>query len=188
MTDVAQRNRYSTIAILLHWATFALLFLVIKIGWSLEELKDAQKLAAMQLHKSLGMTILLLTILRIVWRRMNPPPPLPATMSARDIKLSKAIHHSFYFLLIFIPFLGAVIIGTSSYRFPTHFWGLFEVPTLPLGGYSFSKPLHKAAEFAHSKLAWVGILLMLLHAAAALKHQFVDKDGVLGRMLPFLKH
>ncbi len=187
MSESTARARYTSVAIILHWVIFIMLFMVVKVGWDMGELKDAEKLAAVQLHKNLGMSIFLLSVLRLVWRMMNPPPPLPSTMSERDKKISDFVHKTFYFLIIFIPILGFLIIGTSSYNFPTHFWGLFEVPRLPLGGYEFSKPLHEAAEFAHSKLVWVGIILMVLHAGAALKHQFIDKDGVLGRMLPFLK-
>lgn len=182
------KARYSTIAMILHWAIFALLFIAVKIGWSMEDLKGPAKLAAMQLHKSVGLTILLLSVFRLVWRHIAKPPELPANMSARDILISKLTHIGFYALMIGIPLLGWVLISTSSYRFPTHFWGTFEWPVISaIQGKEFSKPLHEAAEFGHSKLVWVGIVLLVLHAAAALKHQFIDKDNLLARMIPFIK-
>jgi cytochrome b561 len=183
----ANSTRYNSVAIILHWLIFATLFANVASGWATEDLPKEQAIALMQTHKSLGITILLLSIFRLVWRHINPPPAPPLGMNAREILIMKLTHIAFYGLMIGIPLLGWVIISTSSYKFPTHFWGTFEVPLLPLGGMDFTKPLHKLAEFGHSKLVWLGIILMVLHAGAALKHQFIDKDGVLGRMLPFLK-
>ncbi|KAF0183892.1 MAG: YceI/cytochrome b561 periplasmic protein [Hyphomonadaceae bacterium] len=187
MTTATNQNRYSLVAIGFHWLIFGLLVWQVAIGWSMEDLKGAAKIAPMQLHKSMGFTILLLSIARLGWRIKNLGPPPPPNMKDWELKLLKITHLAFYALLIGIPFLGWVLISTSSYRFPTLFWGMFEWPTLPLQDLNFTKPLHEAAEFGHSKFVWLGILLMILHVAAAIKHQFIDKDGVLARMLPFLK-
>lgn len=186
MNNKAQ-SRYSTIAIILHWAIFALLAITVAIGWRMEDLDKAARLQAMQFHKSFGLTILLLSFFRLAWRHISPPPAPPASMSKRDLTIMKLTHIAFYGLMIGIPLLGWLLISTSSYKFPTMVWGLFEWPRLPLADQSFSKPLHEVSEFFHSKLVWLGIILMVLHAAAAIKHQFIDKDGVLARMLPFLK-
>lgn len=186
MTSKAQSN-YSTVAILLHWTIFALLAITVAIGWRMEDLDKAARFEAMQFHKSFGLTILFLSGFRLFWRYLNPPPAPPQNMSKRDLIIMKLTHFAFYGLMLGIPLLGWIIISTSSYKVPTMFWGIFEWPRLPLTEYEFTKPLHKASEFAHSKLVWVGIVLMVLHAAAAIKHQYIDKDGVLARMLPFLK-
>ncbi len=180
-------KRYNAGAMLLHWAIFVLLVITVAIGWRAEDLDKAARLQAMQFHKSFGLTILLLSIFRLVWRHINPPPPLPNNMSARATLIMKLTHIAFYALMLGIPLLGWLLISTSSYKFPTMFWGVFQWPVLPLSELSFSKQLHEIAEFLHSKFVWLGIILMLLHVAAALKHQFVDKDGLLGRMIPFIK-
>lgn len=183
----SEAKRYNAVAILLHWAIFVLLVITVRIGWSAEDLDKAARLQAMQFHKSFGLTILLLSVFRLVWRHINPPPAPPANMSARDLLIMKLTHIAFYGLMLGIPLLGWLLISTSGYKFPTMFWGMFEWPVLPLSEQSFSKPLHEVAEFLHSKFVWLGIVLMVLHVAAALKHQFVDKDGILGRMIPFIK-
>ena len=105
MSENTQQARYSAVAIILHWAIFILLVLAVKVGWSMEDLKDAEKLAAGQLHKNFGMTILLLSVLRLFWRKMKPPPALPASMSERSVNVTHAVHHTFCFLLIFFSFL-----------------------------------------------------------------------------------
>lgn len=182
-----EAKRYNAIAILLHWVIFVLLVVTVAIGWRAEDLDKAARLQAMQFHKSFGLTILLLSVFRLVWRHINPPPAPPSNMSARDLLIMKLTHIAFYGLMIGIPLLGWLLISTSSYKFPTMFWGLFEWPAFPLSELGFSKALHEIAEFLHSKFVWLGIVLMVLHVAAALKHQFVDKDGILGRMIPFIK-
>lgn len=187
MTKSANISRYSMVAIVFHWLIFGLLVWQVATGWGMEDLKGAEKIAPMQLHKSMGFTILLLSIARLAWRIKKPGPPPPTGMKKHELMLLKLTHMGFYALMIGIPFLGWVIISTSSYRFPTLFWGTFEWPRLPLQDLAITKSLHEAAEIGHSKLVWLGILLMILHVAAAIKHQFIDKDGVLARMLPFLK-
>ncbi len=181
------QKHYTFVAILLHWTLFFLLGFAVWLGWSTDDLKGQELFERMQLHKSVGITILFLSVFRLFWRKVKTPPSPPEGMSVRDLKIMKATHIAFYILMIGIPLLGWVIISTSSYKIPTMVWGAFEWPLLPLGDLSFRKPLHVVAEFFHSKLVWVGIILMVLHAAAAIKHQYIDKDGVLSRMLPFLK-
>lgn len=180
-------QKYNIVSMILHWLIFGLLVWNIAIGWGLEDMDKAAKLAAIQTHKSLGFTILLLVIFRLAWRHIAKPPALPSTMSARDVKIAGLTHMAVYAIMLGVPLLGWFMISTSSYKFPTMFWGMFQWPLLPLSGQSFSKPLHEITEFAHGKLVWVGIILVILHVAAAIKHQIIDKDGVLGRMIPFIK-
>ena len=180
MTEV-QVKRYNFVAMLLHWAIFLLLVYAIYLGWSTESLPKEKVREVMQIHKSVGLTILLLSLFRLAWRIMNPPPALPP-MSRRDQIIMAATHHTLYALMIGIPLIGWVMISSSSFKFPTKFWGTFEIPLLPLTG---METVHHVTEFLHSKLVWVGIVLVALHFAAALKHQFVDKDNLIKRMLPF---
>lgn len=182
-----ENQKYNIVSIILHWLIAALLVWNIAIGWGLEDLSKEEVIKAIQMHKSLGFTILFLVFLRLAWRHIAKPPALPDAMSARDVKIAKLTHLALYAIMLGVPLLGWVMISSSSYKFPTMFWGAFQIPLMPLSGLSFSKPLHEISEFAHSKLVWVGILLVVLHIAAAIKHQIVDKDGLLGRMIPFIK-
>ena len=182
------QTRYTTVAIVLHWTIAVLLVLQIIGGWVAEDvLKGAAKFQAFQIHKSMGLTILLLTFARLAWRLGHKPPPPPAGMPDWQKAAASAVHVGFYVLLIAIPLSGLVLISSSSYVVKTMWWGLVQVPELPLRGLENSKAIHDAAGNAHSLLVWGTIVLWALHVGAALKHQFVDRDGVLGRMLPFLK-
>lgn len=131
------------------------------------------------MHVSLGITILVLSVVRLVWRLKNPPPALPNTMKPWEVTVSHITHWAFYVLMIGMPLTGMMDISRAALRnvdlLQASTFGLFNVPTLPnllgLGG-------------AHSLGAFAGKILVILHVGAALKHQFWDKDGLLRRMLP----
>jgi cytochrome b561 len=184
---MAAANRYTTVAIALHWLIAAAIVLQILGGWRMEDLEGAEKFEAFQVHKSAGITILLLSLVRLGWRLANPPPPLPDGMKPWEIMAAKLTHVGFYALMIGIPIGGWIIISTSPYSVTTMVWGLFEWPKLPLGDLPFKKALNEIAKSGHSAAAWATIGLLGLHVGAVLKHAFVNKDDVPGRMLPFLR-
>jgi cytochrome b561 len=197
----ARGQRYTAIAIVLHWAIAVAVAGMIPLGWWMGEALEspntqAQAIAAFQLHKSLGLTILALSLVRLAWRFMNPAPPLPAAMKPWERLLAAGVHWAFYAIIIVLPLSGWLYVSTAwsihdqrSLDVPTLYFGLFHVPHL--FGLAGLDPSARAAfagifEFIHSKLAWGVIGLAALHAAAALKHQLVDQDGVLARMVPGL--
>jgi cytochrome b561 len=182
----AQRTTYTKVAIALHWVIAAAILLQILGGWQMEDMKGAEKFAAFQTHKSLGLTILMLSVARLLWRIANPPPALPVGMKTWEIAAAKFTHVAFYFLMIGIPIGGWVIISTSPYNIATHWWGLFEWPRLPLGDLPFRKALNGLAKSGHSAAAWGVVALLVLHVGAVLKHMFVNNDDVASRMIPFL--
>lgn len=175
-------KRYNSVAMILHWLIFILLAIEVYIGWTHDSLPKDQIGAAMGMHKSIGLSVLILSLFRLAWRVMNPPPPYPASMSRRDKIIMTATHHTFYLLMIGIPLAGWIM--TSVGTRPLVFFGLFDFPKLPLSG---MKDIGQAAGFAHGKLVWLGIILLILHVAAAIKHQLVDKDNIMARMIPFIK-
>lgn len=197
----ATAQRYTAVAIVLHWAIAIAILLMIPLGWwmgdALEEPEtQAQAIAAFQLHKSVGLTVLALSLVRLGWRIVNPAPPLPEGMKAWERTAATATHWAFYVVMLALPFTGWLYVSTGwsvhddrPLEVPTVYFGLFQVPHL--FGLSDLADNARASlagvlEFGHSKLAWGAIALTVLHVAAALKHQLVDRDGVLGRMVPGL--
>ncbi|MBO9519807.1 MAG: cytochrome b/b6 domain-containing protein [Porphyrobacter sp.] len=175
INSASAQQRYSTVAILLHWAIALALAFQLALGFAMP--KDERGFALYQLHKSVGITILLLTLARLAWRLTHRPPP--AVERGFNGFLAKAVHVLLYVFMIGAPLTGWVIVSTSRIQVPTMFWGVIPWPHLPV-----SKALHDLAEESHELLAWTGIALFLLHVVGALRHQFLIKDGLLKRMGP----
>jgi cytochrome b561 len=178
--------RYSAAAIVLHW-TIALLILVqIALGWTMNEwLPDHSPRQAFVegVHISLGLTILLLVLVRIGLRLVRRPPPLPLGMPAWERALATASHLLFYILLLILPLTGWALVSLSAH--PISFWGL-PWPHLPGVGALLGSPAPKAVRHQLSHihvyiLIWIVLLNLALHVAGALKHQF-DGRPVLWRM------
>jgi cytochrome b561 len=181
-----QRSTYTKVAIALHWIIAGAIVLQILGGWQMEDLKGVEKFAAFQTHKSLGLTILILSVARLLWRIANPPPALPEGMKAWEVFAAKFTHVAFYFLMIGIPIGGWIIISTAPYNIATNWWGLFEWPRLPLADLPFRKALNEVAKTGHGAAAWGVIGLLVLHVGAVLKHMFINGDNAASRMIPFL--
>ncbi|MGO7133584.1 YceI family protein [Rhizobium leguminosarum] len=190
-------RRYSSVAIILHWTTALLVISMIPMGWWMVRAIDkpgTQQLAyqLFQVHKSIGFAILALTLLRVVWRLTHPITALPAGMKGWERLLARITHIFFYGLLLAIPLTGWAYvsagwaIGTDRpLMVATSWFGLFTIPHLP--GLEGMRMLAFGAMGAHAYMAYGGTLLIGLHVAAALKHHFIDRDGVLAQMLPFLR-
>ena len=175
-------SRYTVVAIALHWAIAALIIFMIWLGWNMEENETRY-----QLHKSIGITILLLSVIRVAWRMLNPPPALPSGMKPLEVKASHYVHVGLYVLMILMPLLGWALVSTSELRVPTVLFGTVSWPELPfLSGLRGNKLAHGVIETLHSKGAWVIIGLLVLHVGGALKHEFSPEEGVLKRMIPGL--
>lgn len=179
-------NRYNSIAMTLHWLMAFFIVALLVIGKIMVDLPntDPDKFTLYQSHKSVGLMILVLTVLRILWRVMHTSPSLPADMPRWEQIAAKATQGILYLMMVAIPLTGWAIASTSSSGIPTMWFGLFEVPMLPLGN---AEDTHELAEEAHELLGNITILLLLLHVAAALKHHFWDRNDVLKSMTPFLR-
>ncbi len=181
-------TRYSRTAALLHWAIAGLVLANIAIGLRMTGLKGMAQFTQFQLHKSLGITILLLTLIRIVWRVMNRPPPLATTLTPFERKAASGVHVLFYLALVGLPLTGWALVSASRYNIPTVLFGKIPWPHIgPVHAASTASRvrIEGAAGNIHEILAWAMISLAAVHIAAALKHQFFDRDRTLSRMLPF---
>jgi cytochrome b561/polyisoprenoid-binding protein YceI len=173
------KTRYSTVAILLHWAIAAALLFQIVLGSAMEGPRDATRFSIFQLHKSVGIAILLLTLVRIGWRIANPPPPLSKTLKPWEQTLARSTHRAFYALLLALPLSGWLIVSTSKISVPTRLFGVIGWPHIPVPD-AFRRSVHEASELGHQ-------VLVALHVAGALKHHFLDSDDELDRMIPGVK-
>lgn len=177
--------RYSTVAIILHWLIGALLIFEIALGHNMEDARGPAKFAVFQLHKSIGITILLLVVLRLLWRFMRRPPAVSA--KGWEKALAHIVHGLFYLLLFALPITGWVVISTGRIVVPTLLYGAVPWPDVP--GFSgmaaaAREGWHDAAAFIHVNLANVMLLLFALHVLGALKHHFVDRDADIAKMAP----
>ena len=183
-------TRYGTIAVTLHWLIALAVIGMLIMGKYMADLArdDPSRFDLIQLHKSIGITILVFSVLRLVWRLMNKVPPLPAHMPAWERFAAHASHVLLYVLIIAIPLSGWALASSSPLGIPTIWFGTFEVPYLPgLQGFADQHAAEGAFRGAHELLGDLMIALLIIHTGAALKHHFWDRDSVLIRMLPFTK-
>ena len=176
---------YTRVAIALHWAIAALLAFEVALGLNMEDAEGSAKFTVFQLHKSVGITILLLVLLRIVWRFRRRPPPLSASGWERG--LARVVHGAFYLLLFALPISGWIVVSTSKFVVPTLLYGTIpwpHVPGLSTLAAGAKQAWNHTAEFVHVNLVTVLYGLVALHIAGALKHHFIDRDGDMARMVP----
>lgn len=182
------QDRYRTPAIVLHWLIAAAILFQMQLPWRFHDLKTPEAFALIQLHKSVGITILALSLARLGWRLTNPPPPEPATLAVWELWLSKIVHIGLYVLMIGMPITGWIMVSTSKTGIPTVLYGLIPWPhvpglaQLPAAGKAL---WNGAAHETHETLGWGFYILIGLHVAGALKHQLFSRDEpVLHRMAP----
>lgn len=178
-------TRYSTVAIILHWLIGALLILEIGLGHNMEGAEGPAKFAVFQLHKSIGITILLLVAVRLLWRFMRHPPAVSA--KGWEKALAYVVHGLFYVLLFALPITGWIVISSGRIVVPTLLYGTVPWPDAPgfIGMAAAAKEgWHDAAAFIHVNLANVMLALFALHVLGALKHHFLDRDADIAKMAP----
>lgn len=174
-------QRYNWSAISLHWLIALLLAFQIALGWTLEGAGTPALFARFQLHKSIGILILVLSLARLAIRftvRRPAPSPGPAWAHA----LAGLVHALFYVVMIAGPITGWILVSTAKIKVPTLLFGVIPLPHLPLG-----ESMNGPATAAHSLLAWLAIALFALHVAGALRHQWLLGKPELQRMIPFAK-
>lgn len=170
--------RYSLGAILLHWLIAAALAFQIVFAESLDGPRGPDLFARFQLHKSVGITILLLSMLRLGWRSIaRRPAPVPGPKWA--MTLSSIVHAGFYVVMIGAPLTGWIVVSSSTIRVDTLLFGAIPWPHLPVPAW-----LGEPSETIHEVLPKVGVGLFFLHVAGALRHQYLLGTPILARMLP----
>lgn len=176
-------QRYTLPAIFLHWLLAVGLIGLLIFGWYMVELPfSPTKLKYFNWHKWAGMTILALCVLRLVWRITHRPPALPAKMAAAMPRWQHVAHHGVHHLM-YVLFLAVPLLGwaySSAAGFPVVWFGVWQLPDLVTA----NSELAEAIKPWHMITAYTLAALIVLHIAAALKHQFIDRDGLLRRMLP----
>ncbi len=176
-TPPSAAARYTWPAVLLHWLLAVMIIITFSAGIYMSDLPlSPTRLRLYNWHKWAGMTILALSALRLLWRLAHKPPPDPPGMPAWQAKLAHAGHAALYVLFFAVPLVGWAY--SSSAGFPIVWFGVLQLPDFMPVDKAFAetiKPLH----------GWLAKLLGLLvlgHIGAALKHQFIDRDGLIGRM------
>ena len=176
-------TRYDPVAVSLHWTIAVLILCMLPLGFFMGDLPISIRFDAYAVHKSIGITILALSLFRLIWRFLNPPPLLPTGMSALEVFLAKAAHWGLYFLMIAMPLTGWLMVSASK-KYPTVYFWMGEVPFIPMPVGLDGKATSHLFGGYHYWLAYGAIALITLHVVAALKHHFVNRDAVLRRMLP----
>ena len=173
-------SHWGSLAKFFHWAVVLLLLVQATVGLVMVELpRKPSIISVYTFHKSLGLTILLLAVLRLAWRAFDRRPEEPATMPHWQTLAARSGHVLLYGLLFAVPLSGWLFDSISGLR-KLVWWGVIEMPKLAAP----DKALKPLAEAAHEWLFWILVLVAAGHAAAALFHHFHDRDEVLRRMLP----
>jgi cytochrome b561 len=191
-------SRYTKTAIVLHWLIAIFIALMFVLGWFMAELpKEAPKQLAydifdlgvytwqlaeeasprtfyFNLHKSLGLTVLSLIVLRILWRITHTPPAALSSYKAIEKKVATATHHSLYLLMLAVPVTGLIMAINSKYG--VKWFGMDVIAGLD------NKPMREFFECTHEFVGIVLLVLIGIHLLGALKHKFIDKDDTMSRM------
>src|SRR5688500_5898118 len=174
------KTSWGSLSKTLHW----LVVLLIVTQWLLAERADSlplgmAKLETLAWHKSLGLTVLMLAVLRLAWRLMNPVPDLTAETRPWERQLARLSHLLLYGLIFALPLSGWLM--SSAKNYPVSWFKLFQFPDLVAP----DERLFQQMRDLHHLLFGVLVVVALLHIAGALKHHFIDRNDVLRRMLPF---
>lgn len=172
---------YTATAVALHWAAALLIACNVALGLSMVDLPfSPQKFRWFGWHKWIGITVFLLASARLVWRALHPPPA-PVAMPAWQQHTASIVHGLLYALMLAIPVSGWIY--SSSTGISVVYLGLFPLPDLV----GKDKALAETLKAVHVTLNFALAALVFVHVGAAIKHHWVDRDGVLPRMLPFLR-
>ena len=191
MTDTSPSSgRYTRLAMLLHWLTAALIIANVLIVWTVDALPDDFARPMIDTHKSMGITVLGLSILRLLWRLANPPPAFPDGYARWERRAAHAAHGLLYALLFLMPLSGWMhdSAWSAAASHPMYLFGLFEWPRL---GFIMAldpatkERMHDLFGLIHTSFGYVLYAVLALHVLAALKHQFIDGEAELQRILPW---
>ena len=175
-------GRYSLVAMAFHWILAILISLNFMGAWASEDLPKAERLVAMNGHKAMGITILLLTLARIGWRLAHHPPALLDSLKAWEIALAKVVHALAYAFMLAVPLAGWAMHSAASKGAPVAMFDVFAMPALPVGTDKAAAGLFHEL---HETFATLLLALIAVHVLAAIKHVALDRDGTMRRMVPW---
>lgn len=172
---------YTRTAIALHWLIALLIICGFALGWVMTSIPGftPTKLRYFSWHKWIGVTVFALAIVRVLWRATHMPPPLPADVPPLQRFSAHAVHVLLYVLMLAIPMTGYLY--SSASNIPVVYLGIVPLPRL----IDPDPVLKEAFKTLHVSLNFVLLSLVVLHLLAVVKHQVLDRDGLLSRMLPF---
>ena len=174
--------RYSTFAVAFHWLMVALILIQVGLGFAFHRFLERgtpERMEVFTWHKTIGATILILTLIRLFYRLINPPPAYPEDMPEWRRTAAVWSHRLLYFLMIALPLTG--LIAVSDRGPATALIGGFPLPTIP----GITEATGDMFGEVHVVLVWTTIALLVVHIAAAFYEQFLARHGVAGRMPPF---
>lgn len=172
---------YTMTAVRLHWLVAVALVGVFSLGLYMHDLPlSPDKLKLYSWHKWAGVTIFLLVLVRLAWRLSHRPPAAPASMPHWQVMVAEATHRLLYVLMLVIPLSGWLM--SSAKGIQVVYFGVLPIPDL----LDKDRQLGELLETVHSVLNFTMAGMVALHATAAIRHHFIDRDDVLTRMLPFL--
>ena len=173
-------DRYTNVAIALHWILAVGILLQIWLGFSLDDIPRGtpERSAWVNLHKSIGITLAALILARLAWRFGHPPPPLPASVPAWQRSAARMSHALLYAGMLGVPLTG--YLATNFGKYGIKYFGLVLLPSWGPD----DSAIYAALNTTHKGLALALAGIILLHVAAACKHALVDRDGIMRRMWP----
>ncbi|MGP8474530.1 cytochrome b [Burkholderia sp. Bp9004] len=179
----ASPARYAHTAIALHWLIALLIVCGFALGWVMTDIPGftPTKLKYFSWHKWIGVTVFALAVVRVLWRATHLPPPLPGGTPAWQRAVSHGVHMLLYVLMIVIPVTGYLY--SSASNIPVVYLGIVPLPRL----IDPDPALKETFKTLHVSLNYILLSLVAMHVLAALKHQLLDRDGLLSRMLPSAK-
>ena len=173
-------KRYDNVAITLHWLVALGVFVLVGLGWYMVGIPKGTPGRAVfyNLHKSIGVTVGMIVLIRVIWRWNHDPPPLPSGTASWVVSAARLNHNLMYALLVLMPIVGFVASNFSKYG--VKYFGLFQIGPF----FAENKTLYDLFQGIHHAASEVLVIAVVLHIAAAFKHLLIDKDGVFSRILP----
>lgn len=171
-------GRYTGVAQALHWLTALFMLAILPVAWVMVTLPrgNDERALLFVIHRSIGITIVLIVAARLAWRATHPAPPRPGDTSRAIQVMGRATHWVLYALLVVMPVSGYLQSGNGH---PVSYFGLFDIP-----GFAENTTVDAAAEWVHLTGQWLVYALVALHVAATAWHVAIRRDGLLSRMLP----
>ena len=172
-------KKYNKGLIIIHWLIAVVVIAMLGGSFFLEDLPNAIRPTAIMLHKSFGLTILFLMLIRLIWVIKAGKPALPPTVPRWEMFLARGVQVALYVFMVTMTLAGWLMSVLSNH---TPLW--FGLLRMPLPGVSFNPVWAEWFFQVHQTIAWILILLICLHIGGAIKHALIDKDDVLESMLP----
>jgi len=182
-------RRYGDTAVIFHWLIAVFIIGLLTVGKYMTGLaeNDPIRFELTQWHKSFGIIVLLLSILRVIWRFFHKPVLDPEDIPIWQQRVASLVHILLYALMFALPVTGWIMVSTSPLNIDTVLFGVIPWPHLPLSELPDKEAISTAFHHYHHYASMALIFLLLAHIGAALKHHFIDKDGILQRMIPQIK-